>query len=238
MRTAKARLLLVDEESPERDAVCRVLERAGYRLTCELNAADGLAHLTDGGVTDLLLLAVGETVQADELALCREARAGGVAIIALAADAQGQVPALLEGCIDDFIARPVRPAEVVYRVRRCLRRGVHPRADGQAGDGRRAVLVEGQTLYLTDREAALMCLLAHHAERVLSQEYLLQQVWTDASVSDGTLRVTIHRLRRSLAATLGTSPRILAVRGRGYVYLYSPVASEEPGDATRQHPVA
>ena len=78
--------------------------------------------------------------------------------------------------------------------------------------------IDGQDVWLTDREAVLARLLMRHPDRVLSQEYLLQQVWADGPVAEGTLRVTIHRLRRKIEQTLGRPAHILSVRGRGYVY--------------------
>ena len=89
------------------------------------------------------------------------------------------------------------------------------------------MVIDGHAVLLTDREALLMRLLMRYPDRVLSQEYLLQQVWADEPVAEGTLRVTIHRLRRKIEQALGRPPHILSVRGRGYVYTARPASNTD-----------
>ena len=226
MRAAEARILLVDDDGPQREATCRALEQAGYEVACVVSAAEGRQHVRRYGAPDLVLLAVRELTRQTEIALCRDIHAAEeVPVIALAAEVlQERVAVLLEECVDDFITTPATTSEIVARVRRCLRqphREAWPAADGLAGSGtgsEQLVTIDGQDVWLTDREAVLARLLMRHPDRVLSQEYLLQQVWADGPVAEGTLRVTIHRLRRKIEQTLGRPAHILSVRGRGYVY--------------------
>ena len=223
--------------------MCAALEEAGYEVVCVVTAAEGRQHVGRYGSPDLVLLAVREASRPTEMALCRDIHtAEDVPVIALAAEAlQERAAVLLEECVDDFITTPATTSEIVARVRRCLRqpyRPAWPAADGPAGsatvNGEQLVAVDGQDVLLTDREAMLVRLLLRYPDRVLSQEYLLQQVWADGPVADGTLRVTIHRLRRKIEQTLGRPPHILSVRGRGYVYATRPGVS---ADAATQ-PVA
>ncbi len=227
MRAAEARILLVDDDGPQREVTCRALEQAGYEVTCVVSAAEGRQHVRRYGAPDLVLLAVRELTRQTEIALCRDIHAAeDVPVIALAAEVlQERVAVLLEECVDDFITTPATTSEIVGRVRRCLRqphRAAWPSADGVAGSGaggsEQRVTIDGQDVWLTDREAVLVRLLMRHPDRVLSQEYLLQQVWADGPVAEGTLRVTIHRLRRKIEQALGRPAHILSVRGRGYVY--------------------
>jgi two-component system KDP operon response regulator KdpE len=211
--------------------MCRALEAAGYEVICVVSAVEGRQHVRRYGSPDLVLLAVREASRQTEVALCRDIHAAeDVPVIALAAEAlQERVSVLLEECVDDFITTPAATSEIMARVRRCLRqpfRAAWPAADGQAGNapgnGEQLVAIDGQEVLLTDREAMLARLLMRYPDRVLSQEYLLQQVWADGPVAEGTLRVTIHRLRRKIEQTLGRPPHILSVRGRGYVYATRP----------------
>jgi len=239
MRAAEARILVVDDDGPEREAMCHALEQAGYEVACVVSAADGRQHLRRYGAPDLMLLAVREESRPTEVALCRAIHAAeDVQVIALAAEAlQERVSILLEECIDDFITTPATTGEIVTRVRRCLRqshRAPWPAADSATGSGEQLVTIDGQDVWLTDREALLVRLLLRYPDRVLSQEYLLQQVWADGPVAEGTLRVTIHRLRRKLEQALGRPTHILSVRGRGYVYATRPTLR---ADAANQ-PVA
>ncbi len=234
MRAAEARILVVDDDGPEREAMCQALEAAGYEVMCVVSAVEGRQYVRRYGSPDLVLLAVREASRQTEVALCRDIHAAeNVPVIALAAEAlQERVSVLLEECVDDFITTPATTGEIVARVRRCLRqpyRAAWPAIEGAAGSaigsGEQLVAIDGQDVLLTDREAMLVRLLLRYSNRVLSQEYLLQQVWADGSVGDGTLRVTIHRLRRKIEQTLGRPAHILSVRGRGYVYATSPTIS-------------
>lgn len=230
MRAAEARILLVDDDGPHREATCRALEQAGYEVACVVSAAEGQQYVQRYGSPDLVLLAVREASRQTELALCRDIHAAeDVPVIALAAEAlQERVAVLLEECVDDFITTPAATGEIVARVRRCLRqpyRPSWPAADGATGGGEQLVAIDGQDVLLTDREALLVRLLLRYPDRVLSQEYLLQQVWADGAVGEGTLRVTIHRLRRKIEKALGRPAHILSVRGRGYVYATRPMPS-------------
>ena len=228
MRAVEARILVVDDDGPERQAMCRALEQAGYAVACVVPAVEGRQHVGRYGPPDLVLLAVREPSRETEVALCRAIHAAGdVPIIALAAEAlQERLGVLLEECIDDFITTPAAAGEIVLRVRRCLRQTRRPvwAADSALNGSAAAqiVAIDGQDVLLTDREATLVRLLMRHPDRVLSQKYLLQQVWADGPVSEGTLRVTLHRLRRKIEHALGRPAHILSVRGRGYVYASRP----------------
>lgn len=240
MRAARARILVVDDNGPERDGMCRALETAGYRTDCVVSAEEGRQHVSRFGSPDLLLLALRPQSHDAEVALCRDIHAAGhVPLIALITAALHGETALLEVCFDDFITRPTGPAEIVMRVRRCLRRP--PQAEAAGDDaGRHAddqvVEIDGRAVSLTDRELALLRLLMRYPNRVLTREYLLQQVWSNEVVNDGTLRVAIHRLRGKLAQALGQRGLILSVRGRGYVY--SPAARPDDAEAVPERAVA
>lgn len=232
MKVAEARILVVDDDGPEREAMCQALEEAGYEVICVVSAVEGRQHVRRYGPPDLMLLAVREASRQTELGLCRDIHtAEDVPVIALAAEAlQERVVVLLEECVDDFITRPAMTGEIVARVRRCLRqpyRASWPAADGGAGAGEQLVTIDGHDVLLTDREALLVRLLMRYPDRVLSQAYLLQQVWADGPVADGALRVTIHRLRRKIEHALGRPAHILSVRGRGYVYATRPNLSAD-----------
>ena len=238
MRAAEARILVIDDHSTERDVMCAALEEAGYEVVCVVTAAEGRQHVGRYGPPDLVLLAARETSWQAELALCRDVHAGDdTPVIALAAEVlHDRAAMLLVDCVDDFIALPADTGEVLTRVRRCLRR---PRRSSQPaeepGPGEQMVDVDGHFVTLTDREASLVRLLLRHRDRVLSQEYLLQQVWGDVLVNEGTLRVTIHRLRRKIEHAVGRPAHILSVRGRGYVYSTLPTV---PSHATQPATVA
>ena len=77
---------------------------------------------------------------------------------------------------------------------------------------------EARPVALTAGEFDLLCVLARHAGRVLSRDFLLEQTrGREAAPFDRTIDVQIGRLRRKLDDD-PDDPRIIkAVRGAGYV---------------------
>ena len=230
MAASRVQILVVDDVRPERDAMCRALEAAGYATECVVSADEGRRYVGRYGPPDLLLLALRPQSRDAEVALCREIHAAAdVPLIALTGEGFHHDTALMEACFDDFITAPADPAEIVSRVRRCLRRWASPRAEsadsannGQTAD-EQGVEIDGRTVYLTEREAGLLRLLMRYPDRALSREFLMQQVWANATVNDGALRVTVHRLRRKVAKVLGRPAQIVSLRGRGYMYATLPL---------------
>lgn len=248
MKAAENTLLIVNYDRMAREALGQMLERAGYAVTCVATAAEGRQVIERYGLPQLILLAP-HAGGPGELALCREIHlTADVPIIAvIEPELKEDLARLLESCADDFITWPAAEAEVVARVRRVLRRlpglsyereglGYEVGALGRRRGGREAAEDVGATLHLSDREAALYALLSRHQDRVLSADFLLNQVWPDDAVGQGTLRVTIHRLRQKLERLPDQTGQLLSVRGRGYLYTtLKPVIMES---TTHQQTVA
>ena len=76
-----------------------------------------------------------------------------------------------------------------------------------------AVLVGGEHVQLTRREADLLAALVERSGVVVSPTTLLRTVWGDASADEHVVGVTIGRLRRKLG---GTGASVRTVPRRGY----------------------
>ncbi len=62
-----------------------------------------------------------------------------------------------------------------------------------------------------------LAVLAAQADEILSREYLAQEVWGYADMSNGrTIDVHIRRLRVKLANSRVPGPAIISIRGMGY----------------------
>ena len=117
-RSAKTRILVVDDDGPEREGMCLALEAAGFRADCVVSAEEGRRHVGRFGSPDLLLLAVRARSHTAEVALCREIHASGdVPLIALTSEALYSEATLMEACFDDFIIRPAEPGSSITRSR-------------------------------------------------------------------------------------------------------------------------
>lgn len=80
-----------------------------------------------------------------------------------------------------------------------------------------AVLLDGESVALTSREAALLSLLFEADGRPVSREALTRAVFPDADDPDASLNVYVHYLRKKLERN--RKRVILAHRGGGYSLL-------------------
>ncbi|MBI4288075.1 MAG: winged helix-turn-helix domain-containing protein [Chloroflexi bacterium] len=113
---------------------------------------------------------------------------------------------------------------------------VHRRPQLVVGDLRLDAVKEqayvGERLVnLSPTEFQLLYSLAENAGQPVNQETLLRRVWGDDYRAQGNVvDVSVHRLRRKLEGG-SAAQRIVTVRGRGYMLMKTPLASEprQPG---------
>ena len=128
---------------------------------------------------------------------------------------------------DDYVVKPFSPAELVARVEAVLRR-VSPAAGEEAAPpievgplrvepASRRVFLDGEEIYLTQREFDLLAYFAMNPGQVFSRDQLMEAVWEMPFFED-TSTVTVHV--RRLRAKLGDDPShprlIETVWGVGY----------------------
>ena len=59
--------------------------------------------------------------------------------------------------------------------------------------------MDGEELHLTPIEYKLLCLLAHNADKVLTHQFILHEIWGTATKSDlASLRVFMGTLRKKI----------------------------------------
>jgi len=123
---------------------------------------------------------------------------------------------------DDYLTKPVSPAELVLRVKAILRRtGAQGDRDeilriGDISINRSAhtVALSGQSIDLTPTEYRLLILLAERRGRVQARSQLLQSVWEAApDIQTRTVDMHVQRLRTKLGRA---GDLIETVRGFGY----------------------
>ena len=129
----------------------------------------------------------------------------------------------LELGADDYLVKPFAFAELLARIRSILRRGEVREPDTlQIAD----LLIDpmsyratraGQRLDLTQKEFALLLLLARHHGDVLSRTLIAEKVWDMNFDSDlNTIDAAVRRLRRKLDEPF-KEKLIHTIRGVGYV---------------------
>jgi two-component system, OmpR family, alkaline phosphatase synthesis response regulator PhoP len=227
---ARARILIVEDESQLRSLLRLYLERAGYDVSDAGDGGAALAAFADEGadlvVLDLMLPGMqGEAVLE---ALRQEADVPILITSAKRSDVQ-RIAGLRLGA-DDYLAKPFNPHELTARVAAILRRmRPAPVDEGEAilslasgrlvldPSSRRYTLADGETGRLTPGEAALLISLARRPGAVMARELLLESVARRPDeVYDRVVDVHVANLRRKLGDDAGDPWLIETIPGIGY----------------------
>ncbi len=218
--SARARVLVVDDERALRRLLRLYLSKEGFAVTEAENGSDALSLLRGGGI-DLALVDV-MLPEVDGFEVVRRIRQEStIPIILLTARGEetNRVVGLEVGA-DDYVVKPFSAPEVIARVRAQLRRAQGfaaeesvLRRDGVELDrAERRCLIHGRPVELTRREFDLLATLLEYPGRVYSREQLLAAAWGTTFLSEKTVDVHVAGLRRKLGDALA----ITALRGVGY----------------------
>ncbi|MBI4657707.1 MAG: response regulator transcription factor [Verrucomicrobia bacterium] len=180
------RILVIEDELPMRTVLRDCLERQGYRV---LLASDGESGLEKAlkEKPDLILLDI-MMPRLDGFALCAELRRLSHQVPVLMLTAKGQVTDRVTGLdagADDYMAKPFSREELLARVRALLRRAQRRvRVPNSIVLGnveidflRQRACRQGQPIYLTAREFAMLRLLAETPGEPVSRDRFLDVVW-------------------------------------------------------------
>jgi DNA-binding response OmpR family regulator len=136
----------------------------------------------------------------------------------------------LECGADEYLAKPVGNRELLARVKAALRRAEKPsiseKKNTRFADDRlaidvleRKVTINGEKLKLTPREFRLLTLLVGNADRILSHQEVLENVWGWEYIDDvDYVRIYISHLRQKIEPDPSTPKYILTEPGVGYYF--------------------
>ena len=154
--------------------------------------------------------------------------------------------ALLHAGADDVLVKPVVSAEVRARIE-VARRRARGLVSNAVRVGRLTVFldgrdpdVDGERLRLSQREHAILGVLAAHHRRVVSKEHIYDEVYglSGADPLDKVIDVYICKLRKKIAEATGGARYIETVYGRGYKFEAPPEHEEPDTPPRRLRPVA
>jgi len=158
---------------------------------------------------------------------------------------------LLRAGADDVLVKPVVSAEVCARIEATRRRS-RGMTSNMVKVGRLTVYldgrdpeVDGERLRLSQREHAILSVLAANHRRVVSKEHIYDEVYglTGTDPLDKVIDVYICKLRKKIATATSGAKYIETVYGRGYKFeappeheaaVTQPAARDAVADRTRR----
>ncbi len=219
-------ILVVDDDHKIRDLLARYLMENGFRVTAAADAAQARSALR-GLSFDIALLDVmmpGES----GLDLARDLKLRlnmPICMLTARAETEHRIEGLEIG-VEDYIAKPFEPRELLLRLKNILRRGQGP-SGGSGEEVRMGPFVfhvargelkrDDETIKLTERERDLLRLFAQRRGMPVQRHELANDENTG---SDRAIDVQINRLRRKIETDPANPVYLQTVRGKGYI-LYS-----------------
>ena len=224
MTGSAVKILVVDDEPPIRKLLRVGLSAQGYEVHEAPNAASAY-EAAKVDVPDLIVLDLGLPDKSGH-DLLREWREDGlstpVVILSSRTDEAGIVKALETGA-DDYVTKPFGINELGARIRVALRHRLQQQGEKaifQTGGlsidlVKRIVKVDDKEIKLSPKEYDILRVLAQHAGKVLTHQFLLKQVWGPAADVQ-YLRVYVRQLRQKVEQTPDQPQYITTETGVGY----------------------
>jgi len=226
------KVLVVDDEPAQLRLVDQVLTSNGYEVIKAGSGQEAVRVIYERK-PDLVLLDV-MMPEIDGWQTCRLIReVSDIPVIMLTGkrNSEDDIVRGLECGADEYLAKPVGNRELLARVRAALRRAEKPSYLNQnknvlfANDyltvdvSERKVTIGGERLKLTPREFRLLALLVENADRVLSHQQVLENVWGWEYIDDvDYVRIYISHLRQKIEPDPSQPRYILTEPGVGYYF--------------------
>lgn len=217
------KILIVEDDTDIVESLTVLLQEEGYSVCQAFNAKTALRILYDENI-DLLLLDI-SLPDGNGYSLCTAAKQSTNAPV-IFLTAMTDEPSIITGFqlgADDYITKPFKPMELIYRIRNALRKSGKVPSVFQVEDlhidvSKGIVTKAGAEVILSALEYRLLLIFLNHFGETLSRRTLLHEIWDIAGdyVNDNTLTVYIKRLRDKIESNPANPVILKTVRGLGY----------------------
>lgn len=224
---SNSEILIIDDEAQIRKLLQITLQSNEYAVNEASTAKEGLIAAANHP-PDLILLDLGLPDEDGHSVLknLREWYTRPVIIISVQNNEEDIVKALDNGAID-YLVKPFRTGELLARIRSALRNRTNDDEnpvidynDLQIDLATRTVKKEDEVVKLTATEYALLTLFAKNEGKVLTHQYILNQVWGPAYIGQSQyLRVYIAQLRKKIENDPNRPNHIITETGVGYRFV-------------------
>ena len=220
-------ILVIEDDARMQKVLHRIFHAEGYQVVLAGDGVSGVSAFRSCAplavVLDLVL------PQLSGRDVCKQLKNMSAETPVLVLSAISEVVdkvLLLELGAEDYITKPFSPRELLARVQAAIRRRrkPEPHATGQFGDCEIDFLTmsakkAGNPVTLTAHEFKLLRFLMENAERVLSREELLNDVWGYNSYpTTRTVDNQILKLRQKLESDPANPRHLLTIYGAGYKF--------------------
>lgn len=220
-------LLVVDDDNRIRTLLSRFLSEHGYRVTTAASAAEARSSMV-GLTFDLLVLDVmmpGES-GVDFARAIRTTSAVPILMLTARSDISDRITGLEAG-VDDYLAKPFEPRELLLRIGSILKRALPPPQKAiesvRFGDftfhlERGELTRSGEIVRITERERDMLRALAAEPGETVPRLDLAG----GGATSERAVDVQVNRLRRKIERDPANPVHVQTVRGIGYRLVVTP----------------
>ncbi len=216
-------ILVVEDERNLADAICHILNDAGYHAEACYDGRSGLTS-AESGLYDAVVLDV-MLPKMDGFEVVHELRRKGNSVPVLLLTARTSLTDKVEGLdagADDYMTKPFEAPELLARLRALTRRQgdvvidelsfadltldltTHDLKCGEKG------------VHLSGKEFEVLRMLMSSTSRIVSKQDLLTRVWgTDGDASENSVEAYVSFLRKKINH-LGSRVQITTLRMLGY----------------------
>ncbi len=222
------RILVIEDDPAVQKALRRLFETEGYAVETQSDGKSALESFRATPPAAIVLdLRLPKISGRD---VCKEIKAVAPAIPIVVLSATSDVSdkvLLLELGADDYVTKPFSPRELLARVRAALRHTTRTADvqvtsfDGISADFRKMEIKrDGNPVVLTAQEFKTFQFLVQNADRVISRDELLNEVWGYQNYpSTRTVDNHILKLRQKLERDPSSPVHFRTVHGMGYKFV-------------------
>ncbi|GGA19786.1 response regulator [Paenibacillus physcomitrellae] len=221
-------ILVVEDDKPIRKLITTTLETQGYKyLTAHTGEASILETLSRA--PDLMILDLG-LPDIDGVEIIRKIRTWSnlpIIVVSARSEDRDKIEALDAGA-DDYLTKPFSVEELLARLRVSLRRirndstkllsdsSIYTNGSLKIDYSAGCVWLSGEEVHLTPSEYKILCLLAKNSGKVLTYNYMINEIWGSHSYDIPALRVFMATLRKKIEKTSSQNKFIQTHIGVGY----------------------
>ncbi len=226
----REKVLIVEDEKSIAHFISTVLNNNGYEVMRARTGQEALS-MVSSHCPDLIILDLG-LPDMDGMELLRSVRSWSslpIVVVSARSHEQDKVEALDAGA-DDYLTKPFGTAELLARVRTAIRHtrtvsanseiaraGTYSVGDLVVDFNRHQELVKGENVKLTQSEFRIVSLLARHAGKVLTYDFIMKELWGPRAGADNQiLRVNMANIRRKIEDNPAEPRYLFTEVGVGY----------------------